>query len=157
SPLAPGGWAVATVTVSAPGLLDAWIDFDRDGHFDRFDGFDDDPREQIAVRVRVVEGPNRLVFSIPADAPEGRTYARFRLSTSGTESPSGPALDGEVEDYALQITRPQYVVVDQSWRGDRVAVGDVPPHPGLGFGDGQAVTAFGYDAFVDLDEHPVAA
>ena len=40
---------------------------------------------------------------MPANAVVGPTYARFRLSIAGGLLPVGFALDGEVEDYRVQI------------------------------------------------------
>ena len=44
-----------------------------------------------------------LVLVPPAAVP-GITFARFRVSTGGCLQPFGPAPDGEVEDYPLEIT-----------------------------------------------------
>ena len=33
----------------------------------------------------------------------GMTYARFRLSSAGNLGPTGPAADGEVEDYYVEV------------------------------------------------------
>ena len=45
---------------------------------------------------------NPLSFPVPAGAVvTGQTFARFRLSTTGGLTPEGLAVDGEVEDYAL--------------------------------------------------------
>jgi hypothetical protein len=41
--------------------------------------------------------------AVPAGAIPGRTYARFRCSTAGGLAPTGPAADGEVEDYVIGI------------------------------------------------------
>ncbi|HXG48677.1 MAG TPA: GEVED domain-containing protein, partial [Methylomirabilota bacterium] len=79
--------------------LDAWIDFNRDGDFS-------DAAEQIFTGVPVVPGVNTLAFTVPANAQEGPTFARFRLSRQGGLKPSGPAPDGEVEDYSPRITAP---------------------------------------------------
>ncbi len=84
------------VTASAPGQLDAWIDFNQDGDWT-------DNGEQIFTSVSVVGGINVLSYTIPAGAIAGDTFARFRLSTSGDLSPTGPAADGEVEDYLFSL------------------------------------------------------
>ena len=87
--------AAATVTASQAGLLDAWIDFNANGTFD--------PSEQIAAGVALPAGANRVTFAVPEGAQPGFTYARFRLSTAGGLAPTGPADDGEIEDYRLFI------------------------------------------------------
>ena len=84
------------ITASGTGRVDAWIDFNRDGDWD-------DANEQIATSVDVNAGSNLLSFAIPAGANIGDTAARFRLSSSGGLLPTGPAADGEVEDYWLSI------------------------------------------------------
>jgi hypothetical protein len=92
----------ATVTLSgAPtgAKLSAWIDFDHDGSFGGLG-------EQVADNLVVNNGGNPLTFDIPATAIAGQTYARFRLSTAGNLGPKGAALDGEVEDYAVNVAAP---------------------------------------------------
>jgi hypothetical protein len=89
--------ATGTVTVdvqNAPGILDAWIDFDQDGRFD--------PADKI-IGQPVTVGTHSISFTIPAGTTTGLTYARFRISSLGTPNPTGLALDGEVEDYTVTI------------------------------------------------------
>ncbi|HEX9982148.1 MAG TPA: GEVED domain-containing protein [Thermoanaerobaculia bacterium] len=85
-----------TVTSTAAGLLDAWIDYNQDGDFG-------DAGEKIFTSQAVVAGANPLTFSVPCSAVPGATYARFRLSTLGSSDPTLGALDGEVEDYTVTI------------------------------------------------------
>ena len=95
SVLIPGSTANVTVTASAAGLLDAWLDFDNDGSWAH-------PGEQIFTSTALAAGANLLSFTVPPAATLGaQTFARFRLSTAGGLAPTGFALDGEVEDYAL--------------------------------------------------------
>ena len=42
-------------------------------------------------------------FVVPFDTLLGPTVARFRVSSAGGLGPTGPALDGEVEDYVVTI------------------------------------------------------
>ena len=86
------------VNSSGTGKLDAWIDFGRDGKFDASD--------RIATSFPVTAGDNFLSFVVPANAVVGQTYARFRLSSAGGLGPTGIASDGEVEDYAAQVSAP---------------------------------------------------
>jgi hypothetical protein len=98
SPLDPTRTATVDVVASAAGLLDAWIDFDSSGTWDA--------AEQIFTSQAVAPGVNSLMFNVPAtgkNRPAFPTFARFRLSTAGGLSPTGPAYDGEVEDYLVQI------------------------------------------------------
>ena len=83
-----------SVFSNAVGRLDAWIDWNRDGDFL-------DANEQIATNQLLAAGPNALTLDVPCDAAEGATFARFRFSSAGGLTPTGPAPDGEVEDYAL--------------------------------------------------------
>lgn len=85
------------VTASAPGFLDAWIDFNGDGDWN-------DAAEQVFASRNLVAGVNALSFAVPCSAVSGKKiFARFRLSSTGGLSYSGLALDGEVEDYATTI------------------------------------------------------
>lgn len=88
--------ASVTVNASGTGKLDAWIDFNQDGDWA-------DEEEQILASADVVAGVNLLSFEIPAAASVGDTFARFRLSSTGSLSPTGAANDGEVEDYVITI------------------------------------------------------
>ena len=82
--------------------LDAWIDFNQDGDWD-------DVGEQIftSYDLGTTNGAQSLTFTVPQDTGGsivyGTTYARFRLSTAGGLLPTGPAVNGEVEDYQLTI------------------------------------------------------
>ena len=87
------------VTASLPCRLDAWVDFDGNGSWG-------DPGEQIFASTPLAAGTNSLTFAVPAAAKLGPTYARFRVSTAGGLLPTGPANDGEVEDYQVQIEVP---------------------------------------------------
>ena len=113
TPLVPGSEAWIVVTASAAGLLDAWIDYNSDGDWS-------DPAETLFVgSLPVLAGANQLSFNVPVEASAGPTYARFRLSSAGGLLPTGPAADGEVEDYAVTIEREDYFKVIQ------------PPNPDL--------------------------
>jgi hypothetical protein len=97
--LVQGQPAVATVEVNGGGgVLQAWIDFDADQVWEStekiFDGF-------------LPDGTHLLPFAVPATAMPGRTFARFRISTTGGLDPNGPARDGEVEDHIVSIETPE--------------------------------------------------
>lgn len=96
SPLAACQSSSVTVTASAAGRLDAWIDFSDDGDFN-------DPGERIFTNQLLAIGANPLSLTSPCTAVEGLTYARFRFSSAGSPSPAGEAADGEVEDYAVNV------------------------------------------------------
>jgi large repetitive protein len=84
-----------TAGIATP-KLDAWIDFDGDGAFN-------DPRDRVATGLALAAGANTLTVNVPCDAKSVATYARFRLSSTGVSAPTGPASDGEVEDYAVTV------------------------------------------------------
>lgn len=91
-----------TVTLSTPGFVDGWIDFNADGDWD-------DPGEKILSSTQFTVGNLTQTFmvTIPATAPNlavnTLTFARFRSSSVGGLIPTGLAADGEVEDYAVTL------------------------------------------------------
>jgi len=96
SSLIPGTTASVDVTASAPGILNAWMDFDGDGDWA-------DPGEQIFADVALAAGVNSLTFPVPAAATSGTTFSRFRFSSVSGLTFDGLASDGEVEDYQVTI------------------------------------------------------
>ncbi len=84
------------VRASTHGLLNAWLDFGADGSWA-------EPGDQIFKDVELFGGTNTLTFNVPADAKVGRTYARLRFNLEGGLSYDGPAADGEVEDYLVDV------------------------------------------------------
>lgn len=102
TPLLAGQMATVNVVASEIGKLDAWIDFDANGSWA-------EPADQIFLNKPLVAGTNVLTFTVPASAHPGFTFARFRLSKKGGLRFDGPAPDGEVEDYRVQIGPTQEV------------------------------------------------
>lgn len=95
--LIPGQSAQVHVTVSVPGNLSAWIDFNGNGSWA-------DVGDQIFAMQPVSAGLNALTFPVPASAVPGATFARFRFTTFPfVLSYTGLAEDGEVEDYEVVI------------------------------------------------------
>jgi len=96
--LQSGGNAGVTVIATVPGtaVLNAWIDFNRDGDWN-------DPDEQVFTDEAVNDGTNELSAVIPPAVTTGTTFARFRLTSVGGQSYAGLATDGEVEDYQITI------------------------------------------------------
>ena len=82
--------------------MDAWIDFNGDGDWD-------DSGEQILRNVEFSSGELTRTFSVrvpstfPIPATGLDSFARFRTSSAGNLLPTGLALDGEVEDYAIRL------------------------------------------------------
>jgi hypothetical protein len=133
-----------TVTMSAPGVLSGWIDFN-------FDGDWLDPGENVFDNVVFSSGSltQTLLVRVPATAPNvtvaTSSFARFRASTAGSLSPTGLALDGEVEDYRINIvpgTPP--VGVDDSYMMNEDQFGGLitnDPFDGDGFPGNNGVLA----------------
>lgn len=92
----------AVVPAGTTAYLDAWFDLNQDGDWD-------DPGEKLIDRFPLVNGNNTVPFRYGnATALRGTTFARFRLSSTGTSSPRGIAPDGEVEDYRVTVAGPPF-------------------------------------------------
>ena len=91
-----GNSVTVDVAASGQGLLNAWIDFNGDGDWD-------DTGEEIFTNQSLTGGVNSLSFNVPVGTFHGTTFARFRFSTDQNLTVSGPATDGEVEDYQVII------------------------------------------------------
>ncbi len=96
TPLDPGRIAKVEVLASARGRLSAWIDFDGNGHWDNAE-------DRIFCDRLLMPGLNTLEFPVPPISHAMTTFARFRFSTVNPRSAGGLAIDGEVEDYAVEI------------------------------------------------------
>jgi uncharacterized repeat protein (TIGR01451 family) len=105
-----------SVTASAAGLLDAWVDFNANGSFE--------PAEQVFSSQAVTAGNNALSFTVPCSAVPGAMYSRFRLSSAGGLSPDGMAADGEVEDYVETKAGSADLSITKTDNVDPVAAGD---------------------------------
>lgn len=90
-----GSTKVIDIITNGAGVLNAWIDFNRDGDFD-------DLGEQIASDVAPSGGSITLNVAVPATASIGTSYARFRFSSdTGLPPGNSEASNGEVEDYQV--------------------------------------------------------
>ena len=84
-----------TVTVGQAGWVDGWIDWNGDGVWQ-------DPAERV-VGANLPVGANLVWVTAPGPY-FGQTFARFRIHTGASALlPTGPASDGEVEDYQVWI------------------------------------------------------
>ncbi|MCB8975991.1 MAG: carboxypeptidase regulatory-like domain-containing protein [Ardenticatenaceae bacterium] len=112
----------ATVPPTMTGYLNAWIDFNADGDWD-------DLGEHIFTDVSLNNGNNALSVTVPPTAVAGTTYARFRFSSETGLGPTGTAVDGEVEDYQVQLMNlPVKSVIDSS-------EAHTTPHTNLAIGE----------------------
>jgi hypothetical protein len=87
--------AFLDVSTLGSGVLNAWIDFDRDGAWAS--------GEQIFFDQALPGGIATLGFPVTTEAIPGWTFARFRASEESGLGPSGAAVSGEVEDYRVHI------------------------------------------------------
>jgi uncharacterized repeat protein (TIGR01451 family) len=115
-PLRVGQVAMLTVVASTNGLLQGWIDFKANTNWS-------DAGEQIFTNLALVRGTNQLSFTVPPSAKVGPTFARFRFSSASGLSFTGPAPDGEVEDYAVTIQSAIDLALTMSRPPDPVLVG----------------------------------
>ncbi len=97
-------YAIAMVTASGDGYLNAWIDMHQDGEFNTVD--------QVAINVPVEAGDQAVYLPIPDGVQPGNTWARFRLSSSLGLQPYGGAPDGEVEDMQVRVLQNIVTVTD---------------------------------------------
>lgn len=96
TPLRTNDTAVVEVALSHAGYLHAWLDFNADGDWA-------DPGEKFIPGLYRPAGTHRFTFTVPAETPLGDTYARFRFTGRARMSYNGIAVDGEVEDYRVEI------------------------------------------------------
>jgi hypothetical protein len=124
SGLTPGASGTVRVGVRtagfSSGVLQAWVDFNRDGDFL-------DPNEQIIRDRSLGSGIHNLQFAVPAGAQLGTTFARFRYGIERGIGPKGAALAGEVEDYQIEILQDQPIAVNDVFPD----LTRVPPDPFL--------------------------
>jgi hypothetical protein len=102
SSITPGQTASVSIFATLPvgfnqAYVNAWVDFNRDGDWD-------DAGEHIFAPTVVAPGLNSRTFPVPAGASQGGTFARFRISSARALDFRGLADDGEVEDYAVNIS-----------------------------------------------------
>ena len=105
----------AEVTVSGQGYLQGWIDFNGDGDWV-------DVGEQVFNDVLLRPGTTRLTVPVPSNAVDGNTYARFRFSHESGLGFTGPAFDGEVEDYRLTVDNDTHVATPAEANNDLFTV-----------------------------------
>ncbi len=94
-----GQEASIQVTASAPGYLNAWIDFNSDCVWGEI---------EHPIKDRWIEaGSHTFSFVVPISLlPSYSTVARFRFSSQRGLTPTGLAIDGEVEDYLVHVFEP---------------------------------------------------
>jgi hypothetical protein len=92
---------VQGISTSRVGYVNAWLDVNGNGIFEE--------PERIPFSGRLGNGNNTVTFPVPSNAVTSRDVAlRVRLSTTEILAATGPAPDGEVEDYLVRISRNPY-------------------------------------------------
>jgi len=95
--------ASAAITVSAPGFLAAWFDWDGNGVFDN---------GEIAITITLpTTGTQVVTFSVPQNfnftiAQDINARFRFYPAMPAAVTPTGSAEGGEVEDYTFHFSIP---------------------------------------------------
>ena len=90
------------ILVTGSGLLQIWIDFNKNGIFEQT------TEEQVIKNLPVSGDPvNGSYVTVnvktPSFATDGQTWMRVRFSESGDLRSTGVAVGGEVEDYQVEI------------------------------------------------------
>ncbi len=96
SPTTPGGTVTLKVTASVTGYLNGWMDFDNNGSWA-------DADEQIFIDEPLPSGLSTFTISVPNYAVSHEIFSRFRFSTVAGLPFVGIAIDGEVEDYYVNL------------------------------------------------------
>lgn len=94
--------AIALVTSSAVGYLNAWIDYNRNGQFDA--------NEQVLTDQITSVGESPYYIDVPNGVSAGQSWARFRISSTAGLSAKGGTIDGEVEDFPVNLQEQDLVV-----------------------------------------------
>ena len=106
NPLIASQVATVRVVASVSGLISAWVDFDQNGSWGDFG-------ENVIAGLPVTTGVNFVTFNIPSLASNGTTFCRFRYTTLPVAmNYTGLILDGEVEDYQVEIFDPEEPLLD---------------------------------------------
>ena len=95
---------IVTNLTGSSAVLQGWIDYDQDGQFENAAAASELARSIIADGTD--HGIATLRFPEVPDGLTGRTYARFRLASSGGIKGTGTVSEGEVEDYVVQVVQP---------------------------------------------------
>lgn len=95
-----------TVTGAGSAIVNAWIDFNRDGDWS-------DPGERVIVDKMLPNGAYQLGFAVPPGAVAGPSYARVRVTqdVASKDMPTGLSKNGEVEDQPVMIDAVDQIVM----------------------------------------------
>ncbi|MGB0759666.1 MAG: GEVED domain-containing protein [Rubripirellula sp.] len=112
--LTPGSTMQEVVLTHDVGIggafLNVWIDLNMDGDWN-------DAGEQVLDDLVLPSGNTTTSLAgvtVPSDIAAGTTFLRARISTDPGLDATGPASDGEVEDFALAVGSPPAQLIDLS-------------------------------------------
>jgi len=102
--ISPGIQSFINVLAQGTGTLDAWLDMNKNGRWEA--------SEKLVFTNGATIGGGvsrqlRFTFGNTNDV-KGDTALRLRYSSAGIGTPTGPAPDGEVEDYIVTMTGPRF-------------------------------------------------
>ncbi|KZN45128.1 LruC domain-containing protein [Pseudoalteromonas luteoviolacea] len=100
--------SLVSFTLSKTGFVNGWIDWNRDGEFH--------DSERVISQYQGSAGENRVLVSVPVDAVEGNTWARFRVSNNSDIAPQGGIDNGEVEDLNVSVVASSLIQNSTSWK-----------------------------------------
>ena len=95
------------IQLSTHGYLSAWLDMSHDGNWY-------EEEDNIIPNFEVPPGDHRLAFTVPDHAKEGETFVRVRFSREADLWFNGFAMDGEVEDYVVNLKRESVVETEDA-------------------------------------------
>lgn len=106
TPLIASMGGLLQVTTTGGGYVNIWVDFDQDGVFADDEKLVDDHFMYNTSEVFLVD--------VPFSAVSGYTWARARLSVDPGIVAYGGVTDGEVEDYRVHVTNPNYTQLNHN-------------------------------------------
>ncbi|MCF8364215.1 MAG: T9SS type A sorting domain-containing protein [Bacteroidales bacterium] len=96
TPLVQGKPTTIKVLASVDGVLNVWLDIDRNNTWA-------EAIDHVFTDLNLSAGWNTLTLNVPAFAAVGNSYMRFRFDSQGGLNYYGSAENGEVEDYMVRI------------------------------------------------------
>ncbi|MFT7683588.1 MAG: LruC domain-containing protein [Moritella dasanensis] len=124
--LVPGldGQVNVVIGGEAISYLNAWFDWNRDGEFS------DD--ERAISGLQLSPGSHDVLFSVPNNANAGASWSRFRVGDMEGISQNGGYVNGEVEDYQINITAANTTYIHYPSQNDFVTIAYEDMWPELG-------------------------
>ncbi|WP_392340649.1 LruC domain-containing protein [Moritella marina] len=125
--LIPGLDAQVNVVIGggATTYINAWFDWNRDGDFD-------DANERAISGLQLSPGTHDILISVPDNAVAGESWARFRVGDVEDASNNGGYVNGEVEDYQINITAANTTYLHYPSESDFVTIAYEDMWPELG-------------------------